>query len=91
MNDSAWIVTTVIYCTLRRQFWSEVAVPTAATVRDAILRSNVLPRTDRQALEQLEVCVSGVPAALGAPVSTGTTIEIYRVPRGLRHRRRARR
>ena len=91
MSDSAWIVTTVIYCTMRRQFWTEVAVPAAATVRDAIVRSKLLPKIDRQTLACLEVCVAGVPTELGVPVSAAPTIEVYSKQKAKQESKRRRR
>ena len=68
----------VVYATPARQFWVHVEVAPGATVRDAVLRSDVLRQFPEIDLERQKFGVFGKITALDAPLEEGDRVEIYR-------------
>ncbi|WP_295389293.1 RnfH family protein [uncultured Thiodictyon sp.] len=68
----------VVYATPGRQFWVHVEVQPGATVRDAVVRSDVLRQFPEIDLEQQKFGIFGKIATLDAPLDDGDRVEIYR-------------
>ncbi len=68
----------LVYANPARQFWVYVEVPDGATVRDVVLRSDVLRQFPEIDLEQQKLGVFGKLTPLDAPVADGDRIEVYR-------------
>ena len=68
----------VIYANPVRQFWVYVNVPDGATVRDAVLRSDVLRQFPEIDLETQKLGIFGKITPLDTPLSDGDRVEIYR-------------
>ncbi len=68
----------LVYANPVRQFWVHVEVPDGATVRDAVLRSDVLRQFPEIDLEQQKLGIFGKITPLDSPLADGDRIEIYR-------------
>jgi putative ubiquitin-RnfH superfamily antitoxin RatB of RatAB toxin-antitoxin module len=68
----------VVYANPVRQFWVYVNVPDGATVRDAVLRSDVLRQFPEIDLETQKLGIFGKITPLDTPLSDGDRVEIYR-------------
>jgi putative ubiquitin-RnfH superfamily antitoxin RatB of RatAB toxin-antitoxin module len=68
----------VVYANPARQFWVYVNLPEGATVRDAVLRSDVLRQFPEIDLEQQKLGIFGKITPLDAPLAEGDRVEIYR-------------
>lgn len=68
----------VVYANPARQFWVYVNVPEGATVRDAILRSDVLRQFPEIDLETQKLGIFGRIVPLDSPLADGDRVEIYR-------------
>lgn len=68
----------VVYANPARQFWVYVNVPEGATVRDAVLRSDVLRQFPEIDLETQKLGIFGKLTPLDTPLCDGDRVEIYR-------------
>jgi putative ubiquitin-RnfH superfamily antitoxin RatB of RatAB toxin-antitoxin module len=68
----------VVYATPGRQFWVHVDIPQGATLKDAVMRSDVLRQFPEIDLEQQKFGVFGKITPLDAPLEDGDRVEIYR-------------
>jgi len=68
----------IVYANPARQFWVHVDVPDGATVKDAVIRSDVLRQFPEIDLEKQKLGIFGKFTALDAPLADGDRVEIYR-------------
>ena len=68
----------VVYANPARQFWVHVEVPEGTTVREAVMRSDVLRQFPEIDLEQQKLGIFGKLTPLDSPLTDGDRIEIYR-------------
>ena len=68
----------VVYANPARQFWVYISVPEGATVRDAVMRSDVLRQFPEIDLETQKLGIFGKLSSLDTPLADGDRVEIYR-------------
>ena len=68
----------IVYANPERQFWVNVEMPEGTTVKDAVVRSDVLRQFPEIDLENQKIGVFGKVVALDTALSDGDRVEIYR-------------
>jgi len=68
----------VAYAKAAQQVWTNIEVPTGATIQDAIDLSGILSKFPEIKLDDQKVGVFGKVSALDTPLKEGDRVEIYR-------------
>jgi len=68
----------IAYDNGRKQVWLKLEVPDGSTVREIIVRSNLLEMFPEIDLETRKVGIFGKAAKLDAVVTEGSRVEVYR-------------
>jgi uncharacterized protein len=68
----------IVYANPERQFWVNVEMPEGTTVKDAVVRSDVLRQFPEIDLENQKIGVFGKLVGLDTPLGDGDRVEIYR-------------